>query len=136
MNKYTNHLSPKTERKGQAPTSTNEPDDLFQEIAVEDENPKKRDRTSSGGSGRGDSGSSKRQKRDSKYGFGGKKRFAKSGDAMSSADISGFSARGMKSGGRGGGSGSRGGAGMSRGRGGKRGAPQRPGKSRRASGRS
>lgn len=35
----------------------------------------------------------KRQKKDQKYGFGGKKRFSKSSDATSSADLSGFSAR-------------------------------------------
>ena len=35
----------------------------------------------------------KRQKKDQKFGFGGKKRFAKSNDAKSSADLSGFSAR-------------------------------------------
>jgi len=53
----------------------------------------------------------KRGKRDEKYGYGGKKRFAKSNDAKSSADTRGFSAKKMK--------------------GGKKGA-QRPGKSRRA----
>ncbi|KAH8663922.1 eukaryotic rRNA processing protein EBP2-domain-containing protein [Xylariales sp. PMI_506] len=40
----------------------------------------------------------KRQKKDAKYGFGGKKRYSKSGDAVSSADMSGFSARRMKTG--------------------------------------
>lgn len=43
----------------------------------------------------------KRQKKDEKYGFGGKKRHAKSGDAASSGDLSGFNAKGMKAGGRG-----------------------------------
>ena len=33
----------------------------------------------------------KRQKKDQKYGFGGRKRFAKSTDAKSSGDLSGFS---------------------------------------------
>lgn len=32
----------------------------------------------------------KRQKKDAKFGFGGKKRFSKSGDAMSSGDLRGF----------------------------------------------
>ena len=32
----------------------------------------------------------KRQKKEQKYGFGGKKHFAKSNDANSSADLSGF----------------------------------------------
>jgi rRNA-processing protein EBP2 len=42
----------------------------------------------------------KRQKKNAKYGFGGKKRFAKSGDAVSSGDLSGFSVRRMKKGGK------------------------------------
>lgn len=44
----------------------------------------------------------KRQKKDQKYGFGGKKRFAKSGDAISSGDMRGFSAKKMKGGAKGG----------------------------------
>ncbi|KAI1135694.1 Ebp2-domain-containing protein [Hypoxylon sp. FL0543] len=40
----------------------------------------------------------KRQKKNEKYGFGGKKRHAKSGDALSSGDLSGFDARRMKAG--------------------------------------
>ena len=51
-----------------------------------------------GRSGRGtDKPNFKRQKKDKKFGFGGKKRFAKSGDAASSADLSGFSVKKMKS---------------------------------------
>jgi rRNA-processing protein EBP2 len=42
----------------------------------------------------------KRQKKNDKYGFGGKKRFAKSGDAVSSGDLSGFDAKRMKTGGK------------------------------------
>ena len=38
----------------------------------------------------------KKQKKDAKFGFGGKKRFSKSGDAASSGDIRGFSSRKMK----------------------------------------
>lgn len=38
----------------------------------------------------------KRAKKDAKFGFGGKKRYAKSGTAESSGDVSGFSAKGMK----------------------------------------
>ncbi|KAI1452153.1 Ebp2-domain-containing protein [Annulohypoxylon moriforme] len=54
----------------------------------------------------------KRQKKNEKYGFGGKKRHAKSGDAMSSGDLSSFSVRRNKSsfgarGGRGGAGGGR-----------------------------
>ncbi|EZG07418.1 hypothetical protein H106_03200 [Trichophyton rubrum CBS 735.88] len=49
--------------------------------------------------GRGEDGEgsrSKRQKKDAKFGFGGKKRFAKSGDAISSGDLSSFSTSKMK----------------------------------------
>ncbi|KAI7784746.1 rrna processing protein [Diaporthe eres] len=50
--------------------------------------------------GRPDQGSRtpnhKRAKKDAKFGFGGKKRYSKSGDAESSGDVSGFSAKGMK----------------------------------------
>lgn len=53
----------------------------------------------------------KRQKKDAKFGFGGKKRHAKSNDAKSSSDMSGFSMEKMK--------------------GKPGGAKQRPGKSRR-----
>ncbi|KZF26581.1 Ebp2-domain-containing protein [Xylona heveae TC161] len=59
----------------------------------------------------------KRQKRDAKFGFGGKKRHAKSGDAFSSSDMTGFSAKAMKAKGS---------------KPGKGGAAKRPGKSRRA----
>ncbi|ETS79901.1 hypothetical protein PFICI_07430 [Pestalotiopsis fici W106-1] len=40
----------------------------------------------------------KRQKKDQKYGFGGKKKHSKSGDAISTGDMSGFSAKRMKTG--------------------------------------
>ena len=69
----------------------------------------------------------KRRGKDAKFGYGGKKRFSKSGDAESSADMRGFSAARMKG---------RGGGGARGGRGGGRGGSQRPGKSRRAAGRS
>lgn len=65
--------------------------------------------------GAADAPNAKRQKKDSKFGYGGKKRFSKSGDAESSADMRGFSSSRMKGKGRGGGK-------------------QRPGKSRRAAG--
>jgi rRNA-processing protein EBP2 len=55
----------------------------------------------------------KRQKKNEKYGFGGKKRHAKSGDAMSSGDLRSFSVKKMKGGPKGGGA-------------------KRPGKSKRA----
>lgn len=40
----------------------------------------------------------KRHKKNEKYGFGGKKKHAKSGDAVSSGDLSGFNTKKMKSG--------------------------------------
>ncbi|EFY91517.1 rRNA processing protein (Ebp2), putative [Metarhizium acridum CQMa 102] len=43
----------------------------------------------------------KRQKKNEKYGFGGKKRHAKSGDAISSGDLSSFNTKKMKAGSRG-----------------------------------
>ncbi len=113
-----------TERQdgGSSGLGANEVDDLF-DVAVDNElksgtsNSKKRSAGDHGPS------SAKRQKKDSKYGFGGKKRFGKSGDAMSSGDLSSFSAKRMKSGG-----GSRGGP---AGGGAKKGAKPRLGKSRR-----
>jgi rRNA-processing protein EBP2 len=97
-------------------------DDLFENIDVED-GPK----TNRQGRERGSSGpASKRQKKDQKFGFGGKKRFAKSSDAASTADIRGFSASRMK-GGRSGASRGRGGGGGGGGR-----STKRLGKSRRA----
>lgn len=67
------------------------------------------------GSGIRDGGPNhKRQKKDEKFGFGGKKRFSKSNDAKSAGDTDGYSARKMK--------------------GGAKAAKQRPGKARRASG--
>ena len=73
---------------------TNEEDQF--DIALED--------AAKGGRGgpnarsKGASGPHKRRKKDEKFGFGGKKRFAKSGDAMSAGDVSGFSAKSMKGG--------------------------------------
>lgn len=88
---------------GDAPTEAGEAD-LF-DVALEDatKDTKGRDR-------RDAKGGNKRQKRDEKYGYGGKKRFSKSGDAQSSGDLKGFSSKKMKKG------------------------PQRPGKARRAGG--
>ncbi|KAI4166497.1 MAG: hypothetical protein LQ343_008008 [Gyalolechia ehrenbergii] len=68
--------------------------DMF-DVALEDaskaDRASKRPRTSEGGRG-----PNKRSKKDAKYGFGGKKRFAKSGDAVSSSDLRGFSTQKMK----------------------------------------
>ncbi|EXJ75149.1 uncharacterized protein A1O5_01845 [Cladophialophora psammophila CBS 110553] len=74
-------------------TEGNLDDDLFQSIDVE--KPAGKDRAGRD-RGLGSGPSPKRQKRDQKYGFGGKKRHAKSGDAISSADMRGFSTARMK----------------------------------------
>lgn len=72
------------------------------DVGVENELKKYNQRS---GSGRGqmgpNAGNLKRQKKNEKFGFGGKKRHAKSGDAMSSGDLSGFNAKKMKAGGKG-----------------------------------
>lgn len=60
----------------------------------------------------GEAPNKKRQKKDAKFGFGGKKRFAKSNDAKSTSDDRGYSVKRMKAGGKPG--------------------KQRPGKSKRA----
>jgi rRNA-processing protein EBP2 len=76
------------ERQGADAEATNEAD-LF-DVALEDE-------ASSVKTSRKDRyGPNKRVKKDAKFGHGGKKRFAKSGDAMSSGDLSGFSSKKMK----------------------------------------
>ncbi|KAF4634857.1 hypothetical protein G7Y89_g3235 [Cudoniella acicularis] len=89
----------KRKRQGADTEATNEAD-MF-DVALEDETskPSRKDRQ----------GPNKRAKKDEKFGHGGKKRFKKSGDAMSSGDLSGFSSKKMKGG-----------------------AKQRPGKARRA----
>ncbi|EHK15122.1 uncharacterized protein TRIVIDRAFT_117362 [Trichoderma virens Gv29-8] len=70
--------------------------DIF-DVSVDNEIAKHSQRS---GAGRQQSGArpvnAKRQKKNEKYGFGGKKRHAKSGDAMSSGDLSKFSAKKMK----------------------------------------
>nr|OQO30250.1 hypothetical protein B0A51_01798 [Rachicladosporium sp. CCFEE 5018] len=91
----------KRKRQGAELGSAKE-DDMF-DVALEDAattaKKDKEDRRASGGrsEGRGDrEGPRKRAKKDEKFGFGGKKRFAKSNDARSSGDVSGFSAKRMK----------------------------------------
>ncbi|GAB0145458.1 P450 monooxygenase-like protein [Epichloe bromicola] len=77
--------------------TTNEAD-IF-DVSVDNELAKHSQR--SGPPGRGGSSSgpgAKRQKKNEKYGFGGKKRHAKSGDAISSGDLSGFNTKRMKAG--------------------------------------
>ena len=76
--------------------------DLF-DVGVDHELNAHKSKASSGRSG-GDREqhrpNAKRQRKNEKYGFGGKKRHAKSGDAVSTGDMSGFSARRMKTGAR------------------------------------
>jgi rRNA-processing protein EBP2 len=84
-------------------------EDLF-DVALEDADKPAKTRSAPGRRG-APQPNAKRQHKNEKYGFGGKKRFSKSGDAVSSADLSGFSVKKMKTGG---------------------GKTKRPGKSRRA----
>ncbi|EEA26135.1 rRNA-processing protein EBP2 [Talaromyces marneffei ATCC 18224] len=101
----------KRKRKTESTGPTDNDNDLF-DVAIDDDNKKPSFGGRRGGKDAGAGGvNSKRQKKNEKYGFGGKKRFAKSGDAMSSADLRGFSAKKMKTG--------------------SGGAKKRPGKSRR-----
>lgn len=94
-----------TERSENGNELTTNEADLF-DVAVDSElnKPGKRSR---GGDQGGRGPNSKRAKKDAKYGFGGKKKYSKSGDAVSSGDLSGFNARKMK--GQGGGAGGPGG---------------------------
>jgi len=98
---------------------THEADDLF-DVAVDNElgrgGADGGKRRKMAGPGKGDHApNAKRQKKNEKYGFGGKKRHAKSGDAISSGDLSGFSV----------------GKNKARFKGKAGGKPQRPGKARR-----
>lgn len=103
---------------------TDDTQGLF-DVAIDDATKADLKKRSGGGADKDKSGpSKKRQKKDEKFGFGGKKRHAKSGDAASSGDLRSFSVKKMKDG-RGGG----GGAGSKKG--GAAG-PKRPGKSKRA----
>lgn len=64
-------------------------DVALEDAAASDKRSSHRDRRSS-------NPAAKRQKRDQKFGFGGKKRFSKSGDAISSGDLRAFSMKKMK----------------------------------------
>ncbi|KAF9884595.1 rRNA-processing protein and EBNA1-binding protein ebp2 [Aspergillus nanangensis] len=86
----------KKKRKTDASGPTDDSNDLF-DVAIESGNKsgdRKRGRSTEGGGGQG----SKRQKKNEKFGYGGKKRHAKSGDALSSGDLRNFSAKKMKGG--------------------------------------
>lgn len=110
---------PLVERKSNPSEATKEADGEMFDIDVDAAPNKSRSGRERGGGGAGGP-NVKRQKKDSKFGYGGKKRFSKSGDAESAADMRGFSSARMKGkGGAGGGGG---------------GAKKRPGKSRRAAG--
>ncbi|KAK3997681.1 eukaryotic rRNA processing protein EBP2-domain-containing protein [Cladorrhinum sp. PSN332] len=96
-----NLLKRKRSEGGASALGAREADDLF-DVAVDNE---LGNHKSAGNKGKkrsaGDHGPSnpKRQKKDQKFGFGGKKRFSKSNDATSSGDVSEFSAKRMKKGG-------------------------------------
>ena len=85
------------ERQDSGTQDTHETSDLF-DVAVDNE---LRSGPKSAGKGGGPP-NHKRQKKNEKYGFGGKKRHAKSGDAASSGDLSGFSVKRNRSGFKGG----------------------------------
>ena len=98
--------SPKTERQESSGDVGTTEADLF-DVGVDHElsshkqqkqsNPQSRSSSSKPGREQHQP-NAKRQKKNEKYGFGGKKRHAKSGDAASSADLSAFpGARRMKS---------------------------------------
>ncbi|PLN75762.1 eukaryotic rRNA processing protein EBP2-domain-containing protein [Aspergillus taichungensis] len=84
----------KKKRKADSSGPTDDSKDLF-DVAIEDaaaQPARKRARD-------GDSAvNHKRQKKNEKFGFGGRKRHAKSGDALSSGDLRNFSAKKMKGG--------------------------------------
>ncbi|KAJ5881237.1 rRNA-processing protein EBP2 [Penicillium subrubescens] len=80
----------KKKRKADSSAPTDDANDLFDVAIEESGKPERRNRE--GGP------NAKRQKRDQKFGFGGKKRFSKSGDATSTGDLRGFSQKKMKAG--------------------------------------
>ncbi|MCJ1281583.1 rRNA-processing protein and EBNA1-binding protein ebp2 [Xylographa opegraphella] len=96
-------------KRRDADTGKANEEDLF-DVVLEDASTADKAARSSRRDGKGTT-RDKRQKKDAKFGFGGKKRFAKSGDAVSTGDLRGFSSKKMK---------------------GEKKGPQRLGKSRRA----
>ncbi len=86
------------ERKNAETVGPANEEDLF-DVALEDASkPEKSSRLSRDSHASASARPTKRHKKDEKFGFGGKKRFSKSGDAMSSGDLKGFSAKNMKRG--------------------------------------
>ncbi|KAI0544381.1 eukaryotic rRNA processing protein EBP2-domain-containing protein [Xylaria curta] len=71
--------------------------DLF-DVGVDNELNKYNKGSSQRGERAGGGPGAKRQKKNEKFGFGGKKKYSKSGDATSSGDLSSFSAKRMKGG--------------------------------------
>jgi rRNA-processing protein EBP2 len=93
------HLQPERADGSSGELGVTEAEDMF-DVAVDNELAGYTKPGSSGGKKRPGAPrgapSAKRQRKDAKYGFGGKKRHAKSGDAISSGDLTGFSTRRMK----------------------------------------
>ena len=89
------NTNPQTEPKTDTTGPTDDSKDLF-DVAIEDAAAQPaRKRTRDGDSS---AVNHKRQKKNEKFGFGGRKRHAKSGDAVSSGDLRNFSAKKMKGG--------------------------------------
>ncbi|KAM0698335.1 hypothetical protein Q7P36_001801 [Cladosporium allicinum] len=83
-------------RKRAGGADLNDKEDNF-DVALEDAAvTEKKDRAERKAKGAEAGQNRKRQKKDEKYGFGGKKRHAKSNDAKSSSEMGGFSAKRMK----------------------------------------
>jgi rRNA-processing protein EBP2 len=83
-------------RKRAGGADLNDKEDNF-DVALEDAAvTEKKDRADRKAKGAEAGQNRKRQKKDEKYGFGGKKRHAKSNDAKSSSEMGGFSAKRMK----------------------------------------
>ncbi|CAG8499398.1 1124_t:CDS:2 [Paraglomus brasilianum] len=76
-------------RKGIEDTAIDDDFEIALEEAAREDRPVKRQKIGK---------SAKRSKKDAKFGFGGKKRYAKSNTAQSTADISDFNPRAMKGG--------------------------------------
>ena len=92
-----------TTERSESGAAAGEREDIDFDVAVDTEI-KGVDKKSAGarpGGGRDGPGAAKRHKKDAKYGFGGKKRHAKSNDAASAGDLGGFSVKRMKAGGKG-----------------------------------
>lgn len=91
------YLTP-LERKNADTVGPANEEDLF-DVALEDASkPDKSSRPFRDSHASASARPTKRHKKDEKFGFGGKKRFSKSEDAVSSGDLKGFSAKKMKGG--------------------------------------